>query len=169
VPAEVFDACPLVVDYERPVEETRMTTALLALALVVAAPAPKDKDTKKDGPAFVGEWVGVKAEVAGIPLPATVGEMRMEFKANGKVMLKDGDKAAEEGSYTADPKKDPAEIDLTPPPTGGKAETLVGIYKVEGDTLTLCLAVAGVRPTSFESPAGSANMLLTFKRAKKKD
>jgi uncharacterized protein (TIGR03067 family) len=146
-----------------------MTPALLALALVVAAPAPKDKDTKKDGLLLVGEWVGEKAEVAGMPLPAPVSEMRMEFKADGKAVLRDGAKPAEEASYTADPKKDPAEIDLTPPPTGGKAETLLGIYKVEGDTLTLCLAAAGGRPTKFESAAGSANMLLTFKRAKKKD
>jgi uncharacterized protein (TIGR03067 family) len=142
-----------------------MTPALLALAVAVAAPAAKDPP-KKDPPTIVGEWLGEKAEAGGKPLPVPPGGVTMEFTADGKVVIKEGPKPPVTGEYTADPKKAPAEIELTP--AKGKDITLVGIYKVEGDALTLCLGVGGKRPDKFESPAGSEYMLMTFKRAKPK-
>jgi uncharacterized protein (TIGR03067 family) len=39
--------------------------------------------------------------------------------------------------YTIDPSKSPAEIDITFPAKGKKPEISYGIYKLEGDTLTL--------------------------------
>ena len=141
---------------------------LTALALTVGAPGLKETP-KKDADPLLGEWVGEKAEAAGMPLPVPAGGVSMEFKAAGKLVMKEGSKAPEEVGYTADPKKDPHEIDLTPPAAGGKVMTMVGIYKVEGETLTLCLAAVGGRPTKFESAAGQATLLLTFKRAKKKE
>jgi uncharacterized protein (TIGR03067 family) len=141
---------------------------LTALALTVAAPGPKDPP-KKDTDRLLGAWAGEKAEAAGMPLPVPVGGMTMEFQPDGKLVIKEGAKPPEAAGYTADPKKDPHEIDLTPPAAGGKVMTMLGIYKVEGDTLTLCLTVGAGRPTKFESAAGQATMLLTFKRAKKKE
>jgi uncharacterized protein (TIGR03067 family) len=141
---------------------------LTALALSVAAPGPKDPP-KKDTNPLLGEWTGEKAETGGMPLPVPVGGMTMEFKPDGKVVMTDAGKPPEEAGYTADPKKDPHEIDLTQPMAGGKVMKMLGIYKVDGDTLTLCLGVVGERPTKFESAAGQATLLMTFKRAKKKD
>jgi uncharacterized protein (TIGR03067 family) len=146
-----------------------MTPTLLALVLAVAAPVTKDKEPPKKEPTIVGEWAGEKAEAAGMALPVPVGGMTMEFKGDGTLVIKDAGKPPEEARYTADPKKEPAEIDLTPPAAGGKVEKLAGIYKVEGDTLTLCLAAVGERPKKFESAAGAPTILMTFKRAKKKD
>jgi uncharacterized protein (TIGR03067 family) len=43
--------------------------------------------------------------------------------------------------------------------------TQLGIYKVEGGTLTTCMAKAGApRPAKFESPKGSGNTLGVWKR-----
>lgn len=143
-------------------------TLLTALALAVGAPGPKDPP-KKDTNPLLGEWVGEKAESGGMPLPIPVGGVSLEFKPDGKLVMGDGGKPPEEAGYTADAKKDPHEIDLMPPAAGGKVMTMVGIYKVEGDTLMLCLAAVGERPKKFESGAGQATILMTFKRAKKKE
>jgi uncharacterized protein (TIGR03067 family) len=143
-------------------------TVLTALALAIGAPGPKDPP-KKDVNPLLGEWVGEKAETGGMPLPVPAGGMTMDFQPDGKLMIKDSGKPPEEAGYTADSKKDPHEIDLMPPAAGGKTMTMLGIYKVDGDTLTLCLAATGTRPTKFESAAGQPTILMTFKRAKKKE
>jgi uncharacterized protein (TIGR03067 family) len=137
---------------------------MLGLVLTVGAPGEKDK---KDGPSIVGEWKGEKAVRGGQELPIPDGGITVTFTADGKVKIVQGGKEREEhGSYKVDAKKSPAEIDLTPPKEEGKH---IGIFKIDGDTLTICMSDKGgtERPTKFESPDGSAVMLLTLKRASK--
>jgi uncharacterized protein (TIGR03067 family) len=143
-----------------------MTPVLLALALTVAAPGLKDPP-KKDIKPLLGEWVVEKPELGGLPFPHPAGGANVQFTSDGMMVSREGANAPEECGYTADPKKDPAEIEITPSAVEGKVITMVGIYKVEGDTLTLCLVVGGKRPTKFESVAGEGTIYMTFKRPKK--
>jgi uncharacterized protein (TIGR03067 family) len=145
--------------------ELLMTHALLVLAVTVAAPAAKDG--KKDLPGLVGEWAAESAVVRGKPDNPPPGTT-WTFTADGKSVLRVGDGNGEvAGTYKADPKKDPAEVDITAGPKGGPVK---GLYKVEGDTLTLCLVTDGEeRPKKIESPADSKAIVITFKRVKKKD
>jgi uncharacterized protein (TIGR03067 family) len=137
----------------------------IGLALVVAAPGAKDAP-KKDPPSIVGEWTGESGLRGGKPDNPPPGTT-ITFTKDGKIVMKEGaDGGAMEGTYSADPKKDPAEIDVVPPATE-KGPTILGIYKIEGDTLIMCLSMGGDRPKSFESPAGSQVILITCKRAKK--
>jgi uncharacterized protein (TIGR03067 family) len=98
------------------------------------------------------------------PLPD--GGVKVKFTADGKFIFKEGNKDADEGTYKVDAKKNPGEIDIVPPK---ESSTHVGIYKIEGDTLTICLADKNSteRPTKFESPDGSDIFLVTLKRVKK--
>jgi len=141
-------------------------SALVGLAVLVAAPAPKEAP-KKD-PGIVGEWVAEKMVAGGMELPLQQGgAFTFLFAPDGKLIVKEGTKEKpEEASYTVDPKKTPAEIDLVPP-AQEKVGTMAGIFKIDGDVLTLCFTMMGERPKSFESPVGAMTMLMTLKRVKK--
>jgi uncharacterized protein (TIGR03067 family) len=142
------------------------TSLVVVLALVAEAPNKKEPPAKEP-PAIVGEWVGETAVSGGKPKPAQDGGITFTFTADGKLLVREGNRdKPEEGTYKADPKKSPAEIDLVPQ-HNGNAPTLQGIYKIDGDTLTFCFALGAERPKEFASPAGSQVMLITCKRAKK--
>jgi uncharacterized protein (TIGR03067 family) len=136
------------------------SSLLAALALSIGAPAAKD--AKKDPPSLVGVWVAETGTTDGDDRAVTAGSLTVEFTADGKVSVREGSKRAGPVEYRADPKRSPAGIEVT-------EMELVGIYKLDGDTLTLCLGRDGQRPTEFASPAGSRTMLLTLKRATPKD
>ena len=142
------------------------SSLLAALALSVGAPAAKDG--KKDPPSLVGVWVAEKGTTDGDDRAVTAGSLTVEFTADGKVSIREGAKRSSPLDCRTDPKRSPAEIDFIAPPRA-KSLNMVGIYQVDGDTLTLCLSPGGKRPTRFESVAGSDVMLLTLKRAKPKD
>lgn len=141
-----------------------MNFVLIGLALSLSAPATKDAP-KKETPSLVGEWIPTQAVRGGkpdVPPPGT----SLTFKADGKMIMKEGKRERkDEGTYKAYAKKDPAEIDISPP--GGGEEKILGIYKFEKNTLILCIAREGERPKKFESPDGTQTMLITLERAKK--
>src|SRR5688572_32146612 len=133
-----------------------MHTVLL-LGLAVGLGAPAAKDAPKDKGSIVGDWVGVTAVTGGKDRPAPEGGVTFSFAADGKLSIKEGgrDRPAAR-TYKVDPKKDPAEIDILPL-EGKDAPAALGIYKIDGDTLTLCIggAAPSERPTKFASPEGS--------------
>jgi hypothetical protein len=53
---------------------------------------------------------------------------------------------------------------------GRKGQVDEAVYKVEGETLTICLyqGMGKRRPTSFETPKDSDTILVVFKRVRKK-
>jgi uncharacterized protein (TIGR03067 family) len=139
---------------------------LVGLAVTVGA-QDKKEPAAKDAP-IVGEWVGEKAVAGGKEQPVPPGGITFTFAADGKLTVAEGKKERPDtGTYKTDPKKDPAEIDIIPP-EDKKEPTVQGIYKVDGDTLTLCFGRGkGGRPTKFEAPEGSDVIVITLKKAKK--
>src|SRR5262245_51832056 len=141
---------------------------LIGLALAVGAPGKDAPD--KDAPSIVGEWAGEKAIAAGKEQPVPKGGITFTFTADGKLTVTEGERKKDDtGSYKVDAKKDPAEVDIIPP-ADKKEPTVQGIYKVDGDTLTLCFSrgkAGAARPTKFEAPEGSDAIVITLKRVKK--
>ena len=88
---------------------------------------------------------------------------RYVFKGN-ELTIFEGDKNVGKATFTLDPAKKPKTIDMTATEGPGKGKTMYGIYRIEGDTLTLCIGEE--RPTDFNG-AGKAG-LVEFKRAKSK-
>ena len=139
-----------------------MTPVLLLLAASVAAPAAKD--TKKDPDTLVGEWAAESLVKGGKPAKVHEGT-GLTFGPGGKVLLSERGKDVE-ATYTSDAKKAPPHLDIVVP-GGGAGPTLTGIYKRDGDTLTLAFGPDGERPAKFESADGSKVMLMVLKRKKK--
>jgi uncharacterized protein (TIGR03067 family) len=133
-----------------------------ALAVSLAAPGPKDKPAALD---LTGEWEVTAYILDGMESPPGV---HIKFATDGTTTFFGGESdLIFEGTYTFDPKKSPAEVDIEF--RGEAAQSMIGIVKRDGDGLLLSFTQTGTRPTKFESPAGSGVGLLTLKRVMPKD
>jgi uncharacterized protein (TIGR03067 family) len=137
-----------------------------------------------------GTWKGVSASVHGQQMPEliikaigptiTFADSKVTWKANPTPEAKDllGSKLASfslEGVFHVDPAKSPRTIDLTVLGSGAKTplgtpapRALLGIYKLEGDSLELCVAIdpdhPEERPTKFASVPGKFIAHILLKR-----
>ena len=151
--------------------------AAVALVVVVAAglvagarraladkpPAAEKKEAPKEAEQIRGTWVITSAERGNVAQDR-FKDLKATFTADGKWIthLPDGDR---EGTYKLNTAKKPKEIDLV----NGKGNTMLGIYKLDKDALTICLGEEDVdeRPTEFASKEGTKVMLLVLQREKK--
>src|SRR5262245_5882839 len=137
--------------------------ALLALSLPLGAPALKDPPPKM--PSIVGEWIRVGHTQSGEPVAVDRENHHQVFTAEGEWQYWYGNGRAQAGgkSYVVDMKQSPPTIDILLNPTGTGGWR--GIYKIEKDTLTLCLVnIPGERPKTFESSAERPTTVWIFKR-----
>ena len=140
----------------------RVLFAAGVVAVVGAAQPPTGDPAKADLAKLQGEWQVKSVEVAEMPLPG-VKPGTMTFDGAKFVGLGGGNV-----TIKLDPTKTPKEIDLVRGPDGRK---WMGIYKLDGDSLTLCMAMVEQgkldeqkRPTDFDKK--KVQMLITAARAK---
>jgi uncharacterized protein (TIGR03067 family) len=147
--------------------------ALMALAagclLLGTASLVADDDAKKALDALQGTWQLDSFSVDGMKAPADfVKEVKFTVK-NNKYSLTIKGQEAESGTIKLDPSKKPKTIDLDIARGNDKGKKQAGIYTLEGDTLTFCLAKPGEadRPAKLESTKESKTVLSVMKRDKK--
>jgi uncharacterized protein (TIGR03067 family) len=137
-----------------------------AVIFLIAADLPALQDAKKELEQLQGDWTMISQESKGQKVP---GEIAKQFKLTIKgdqwtVTLPDG--SENKMTIKIDPSMNPKTIDLMIK-AGNTEVNSRGIYKLEGDTLTLCRTLGNVeRPKEFKTTA-EAGGLMVWKRVKK--
>lgn len=147
----------------------RVPFAALALALCFAVhAAADDKKNEADLKALVGNWAVEKAEFGGKDITAEFKSLKFEIREGGKYTVELGTK--DEGGFTVKTEKSPKEMDITSTDGANKGKTILAVYKLDGNALTVCYNLdpeKPARPEQFESKTGTKTFLVTYKRAKK--
>jgi uncharacterized protein (TIGR03067 family) len=138
--------------------------ALLIVAGTLLA-APPSAERGADREKIQGTWRLVSSETEGEAVPAESLKTRpvlMVFEGD-RVAARMGDMSASLGTFTLDESHDPRWYDRNYPDGSPRR----GIYRLEADRLTICIAALGKdRPSSFMTKPGDGQSLLVYQREK---
>lgn len=145
---------------------------MLAVAMLAAALAPPETPVAVDAAALKklqGTWQltgqehgGKKAEMKDLA-DTTLEVNRTAFTSRDGIDIKEDSRVSR-----LDPRAKPAAIDLTIVAGPDIDKVVQGVWKLEGDTLTICVAEPGKeRPKAFAGKEGTGHTLLVFRRARK--
>lgn len=138
-----------------------MRKCALAVVAVVACATAGFADDKKP---LEGKWTVESITRDGKADDGLKGATRVHEGDKYTITpAKDSKGTATEGTFTVDPVK--KTIDMKPSSGNFKGKTLLGVYKLDGDTLTIAFA-EGDRPKGFESKEGSKVVVAVMKKAK---
>jgi uncharacterized protein (TIGR03067 family) len=111
---------------------------------------------------FQGDWKHLSFNLNGEPAAAHVVAGFVFRFENTRYSITNKGKVTSQGTFTLDPTASPAAIDFTE--SGGVA--IHGVYRFEGDRLTICMREKQ-RPTDFESRPGQQRNLIVLERKSK--
>jgi uncharacterized protein (TIGR03067 family) len=141
-------------------------TPFFILAVVLSIMQTAKGDGPKDSDAIQGTWLASAAEIGGKLFPD-------EVRKSIKLTLKDGKytvtlgNSRDQGTIKLDPSAKPKALDITGTDGPNKGRTILAIYALNGDTLTICYDLSGKsRPTEFKTTEGSQLLLVTYQREK---
>ncbi len=136
---------------------------LLASLILVAMPSLALGDDSK--PAIDGSWLATSAELRGKELPAKAAATIKLTLNNGKYEVIA--ESADRGTVTYDNAAKPKTMEIKGTEGPNKGKTILAIYELKDDTLTICYDLSGTaRPTEFKTQPNSKLFLVTYKREK---
>ncbi len=143
--------------------------AVLLGALVLADEPKKAEPDRQELKKLTGHWVVVEQVHGGKKTPLKeLAALSMEV-AGGRLTIREGTDIKEDSRIVElAPRAKPAGIDLKILSGSDINKVVKGIYRLQGDTLTVCVAEPDRdRPTAFAAKEGTGHTLFVFKRTKK--
>lgn len=148
---------------------TRCYVPLVVVLLAGAEQTAKD-DRPQDREKLQGEWAVVSWEGQGFSLDKDQAKKsKLVISGDEWQPTVDG-KEAIKMKVKLDPTKTPKEVDFTlREKFGGQSDfSMKGIYKIEGDTLTVCRTMRPEFDRPMEFKFDERSVLIVFERVKKK-
>jgi uncharacterized protein (TIGR03067 family) len=135
-------------------------------AMVVAAEKADGKKAAADQKALQGDWVPVKAELAGNAMPdAVLKTISLKLIKNEYEVFVAG--KADKGTWTIDAAGKPKGMTIVGVKGPNAGKTFPAIYERTGDTLRVCYDLTGKKqPAEFKTKVGTKLYLVTYKRKK---
>ena len=131
-----------------------------------AVPKRKEKPVPRTSTAgeFEGEWKMVSGVMNGRPMDESLLKWVRRTFAGDVSTVQAGPQTMLKVQFTTDASTSPKSIDYLNLAGSNKGKTQLGIYRYDGDLLTINVAAAGApRPASFDAAAGDT--LTVWKRA----
>ena len=140
----------------------------ISIALIAFAAAPLLAADAHDNQSLQGDWIPIKAELGGKPMPdAVLKTIRLKLADGIYDVLAAGE--PDKGTYEVDAAAAPKSMVIKGTKGPNKGRSIPAIYERAGETLRICydLSLAGAqRPKDFQSPAGTRLYLVTYQRKK---
>jgi uncharacterized protein (TIGR03067 family) len=136
----------------------------LVIGLIVAASVNLLAADPHDNKSLRGDWVPVKAELGGQPMPDTVLKTISLKLGDGTYdVLVSG--APDKGTYEIDASTKPKSMVIKGTEGPNKGRTVPAIYELEGKTLRICYDLSGAqRPKEFKTSTGTRLYLVAYQR-----
>jgi uncharacterized protein (TIGR03067 family) len=141
--------------------------ALTAAGAIGAQPPGPDNPSAADAERMQGVWEMAEYVVNGVAAPENMTRPWL-LVVEGDVYNPGSGETSVEYRFRLDPNLLPKSIDLAPLLPGSKGKYYRGVYKLDGETLTICrpLDIDDERPAGFTARDGSNLTRVVWKRRK---
>jgi len=147
-----------------PWQACRLALGLVAVCLGAAA-FSGDEAVKDELKRHQGTWSVTSSIYDGQPASDEVIRSIHRIVTGDHVVWERDGKRFAGTRIELDPAREPRSIDVIPDGGRNRGERVLGIYKLEGDRLTICMAAPDrPRPKEFRADKGSGCTLRTFSR-----
>ena len=137
---------------------------LLSLGFIGGAVVNLLAADPQDNKPLRGDWIPIKAELGGKPVPDNVLKtITMNLGDGTYHVLAAGE--PDKGTYEIDPTANPKGMLIRGTEGPNKGLIIPAIYEVNAKTLRICYDLSGAqRPNEFKSVAGTRLYLVTYQR-----
>jgi len=140
--------------------------SLAVFAVVAFGAGLHGQDSPADLKKIQGTWMPIKGTFDGVEAPAALLKDRLWVVNDDQLSELVKGRRENRATLRLDSSKKPAALDLGYSEGPARGQVGTGIYKFDGDSLTICIVVPGERPAEFTCPPGSGRALIVFQRAK---